>query len=146
MRACVRAYRCTSLNVWVHECVSVCESASESACVSACGFLCLLVCFFVRVFVCVFVCVFVWVGKGEKYEGWEAFVSVISPRQPGCLWLIGHYHSLQVVSDSVSMHKDGFQYFFKTTSKTPSRLGLSCPMDLPFFLGGGRKCPRELVA
>ena len=30
--------------------------------------------------------VFVWVGKEKKgkYEGWEAFVSVISPRQPGC--------------------------------------------------------------
>ena len=60
------------------------------------------------------------------------------------------YHSLQVVSDSVSMHKDGFQYFynlfqyfFKTTSKTPTRLGFFCP--IPFFLGGGW-CPRELLA
>ena len=74
--------------IFVCACVCMCVRACVCVCVSAC------VCVFVRFCVCVNVClcacmrvfVLVWVGKEKKgeYEGWEAFVGVISPRQPGC--------------------------------------------------------------
>ena len=78
---CVCVYVCVCVTVCVRVCVCACT----------CVYVCVYVCVYMCVYVCmcmytVYVCVFVWVGKEKKgkYEGWEAFVGVISPRQPGC--------------------------------------------------------------
>ena len=84
MRACVCVCEHGCEFPFVRVCAGLRACVCGRVCVRACVFV--RVCVFVFVFVCVYACVFVWVGKGEKgeYEGWEAFVSVISPRQPGC--------------------------------------------------------------
>ena len=109
VRACVRA--CICVFVCVRACVCVLVCVYVCMCV-VCVYVCWCVCMcvgacvrhnypnhnvsvedavynmyvWVRVCVRACVCAFVWVGKEKKgeYEGWEAFVSVISPRQPGC--------------------------------------------------------------